>query len=247
MSTTLVTIIRTPKAVDSIFEYPGTICEWPEDGPGSGCGPNGVFACKHCGRGHNEHGSGDNALAEKLGVSSEMQHRICKVPRYLRMTDDLDQLGYNDAYRARHALKLWRQQELAIDNKPGTLETCLGQARYCRLEDTIEWKICGGAAVRRKVTDIERSAKIAVIKVGSSSMDPERNEINDGIAPYYTIVIPFVPRGAWEDLATKWHPTEETGPMSTLTRGAFKTWGEAYVWARENLNGTPYTIKLIKE
>jgi hypothetical protein len=36
----------------------------------------------------------------------------------------------------------------------------------------------------------------------------------------------------------------DVGPFSTLTRGVFKTHGEAIAWARENLNGTPYTIKL---
>lgn len=56
---------------------------------------------------------------------------------------------------------------------------------------------------------------------------------------YYTIIVPFVPR----EFRTEWHPIT----FSTLQRGAFDSIGDAIRWARENLNGTPYTIKLIQE
>lgn len=59
--------------------------------------------------------------------------------------------------------------------------------------------------------------------------------------PYYTIVIPFVPR----EFATEWHPTEDKGPFMRLTRGNFKTVDAAIAWGREKLAGTPYEVKLI--
>lgn len=58
---------------------------------------------------------------------------------------------------------------------------------------------------------------------------------------YYTVVVPWVPH-AWR---TEWHPTEDVGPLSTITRGAFATIGDAIEWGRENLNGCPYYIRLI--
>jgi hypothetical protein len=61
--------------------------------------------------------------------------------------------------------------------------------------------------------------------------------------PYYTIVLPYVAAR----FATQWHPTEATGPLSTLTRGAFPTEADALVWAQTRLNGTPYSIRLIKD
>lgn len=61
--------------------------------------------------------------------------------------------------------------------------------------------------------------------------------------PYFTIVIPYVPA----EFATMWHPTEDTGPFAKLTRGNFKTVGEAITWAQKKLNGTPYEIKLITD
>lgn len=60
---------------------------------------------------------------------------------------------------------------------------------------------------------------------------------------YFTIVIPFVPR----QYATPMHPTEETGPFATLTRGAFPDIGSAIEWARTHLNGTPYTIRFVPD
>lgn len=58
--------------------------------------------------------------------------------------------------------------------------------------------------------------------------------------PYFTVAIPFAPH----EFRTPFHPDTDVGPFSTLTRGVFKTRAEAIAWARENLNGTPYTIKL---
>lgn len=61
--------------------------------------------------------------------------------------------------------------------------------------------------------------------------------------PYYTIIVPYVsPKHA-----TKWHPTESWGPFSKLCRGNFPDEDKAIEWAQTHLNGTPYTIKLIKE
>lgn len=62
------------------------------------------------------------------------------------------------------------------------------------------------------------------------------------VAPYYTIVIPFVP----EVFATAWHPTESKGPFKVLTSGSFKYFNDALVWAQHNLGGNPYSIKLVK-
>jgi hypothetical protein len=58
---------------------------------------------------------------------------------------------------------------------------------------------------------------------------------------YYTILVPWAPK----IYATKWHPTDIVGPFSTLNRGAFATYEEAIVWAKRELNGTPYTVQKI--
>lgn len=55
---------------------------------------------------------------------------------------------------------------------------------------------------------------------------------------YYTVCIPWVA----PEIRTMWHPTDSEGLLSTLTRGCFDTPKMAYEWAKENLNGTPYTI-----
>jgi hypothetical protein len=55
---------------------------------------------------------------------------------------------------------------------------------------------------------------------------------------YYSVLVPYVATGA-----TKWHPTEATGPFSTLSRGAFDTRAEADAWARAHLNGKPYYVR----
>lgn len=55
----------------------------------------------------------------------------------------------------------------------------------------------------------------------------------------YTVVIPWVPLMQ----ATIWHPTEQFGVWSVLTRGAFKTRAEARAWAKANLKGAPYSIR----
>jgi hypothetical protein len=63
--------------------------------------------------------------------------------------------------------------------------------------------------------------------------------VPDG-APYYTVVIPF------SETATEWHPTERTGPFSTLTRGAFQTESMAREWADAKLAGQPYTVRRVE-
>lgn len=60
---------------------------------------------------------------------------------------------------------------------------------------------------------------------------------------YYTIKIPFVPPA----FHTEWHPTEDSGPFKVLQRGAFPTIGAAITWARQNLEGTPYTIEAVAD
>jgi hypothetical protein len=75
--------------VDHTTGFLGTICEWPEDGPGSGKGH--VFACKHCKLGHNDHGAGSGyreaiicingwrAAHDLPPILPSNEHRICKV------------------------------------------------------------------------------------------------------------------------------------------------------------------------
>jgi hypothetical protein len=55
---------------------------------------------------------------------------------------------------------------------------------------------------------------------------------------YHAVVIPYAESGA-----TEWHPTESTGPFSTLTRGAFASKAEADRWAQANLAGLPYSVR----
>jgi hypothetical protein len=54
---------------------------------------------------------------------------------------------------------------------------------------------------------------------------------------YFTVSIPYAGLGA-----SQWHPTDSTGPWSTLTRGAFETIAEAHEWAKDHLNGHPYEV-----
>ena len=55
-------------------------------------------------------------------------------------------------------------------------------------------------------------------------------------AAYYTVRIPYAEYG------TKWHPTDESGPYSVLTRGTFATTELAHDWARANIDGYPYSV-----
>lgn len=55
---------------------------------------------------------------------------------------------------------------------------------------------------------------------------------------YYTLVIPFT-----EENRTEWHPTDRTGPFAVITRGMFKTEGEAHTWAKEHIPGTAYSVR----
>ncbi len=58
---------------------------------------------------------------------------------------------------------------------------------------------------------------------------------------YYTVIIPFVGKGA-----TRWHPTESVGAFSQLSRGAFATKHAAHAWARSNLGGHRYRLKKMR-
>lgn len=58
------------------------------------------------------------------------------------------------------------------------------------------------------------------------------------LVDYYTVEIPYV-----ENLSmrTEWHPRTD----AAIVRGAFASQVTAIVWAREKLNGMPYTVKPI--
>jgi hypothetical protein len=58
----------------------------------------------------------------------------------------------------------------------------------------------------------------------------------------FTVIVPFVP----SEFRTQWHPTEDVGPFSTLQRGAFTSISDAIVWAQQNLNGTPYSVRPVE-
>lgn len=55
---------------------------------------------------------------------------------------------------------------------------------------------------------------------------------------YFSVLVP------WSDAPTKWHPTSKSGPFSVLTRGAFSTEDAAHAWAKNNLEGHPYEVRL---
>lgn len=65
-----------------------------------------------------------------------------------------------------------------------------------------------------------------------------RREAKGELRTYYSLVIPYTEHGA-----TPWHPTERTGPFSTLTSGVFKSVNAAHKWAKANLGNTPYSIR----
>lgn len=53
---------------------------------------------------------------------------------------------------------------------------------------------------------------------------------------YYSVHIP------WSDKPTAWHPTEKTGPFSVQPCGVFETQELAHEWAKEQLDGQPYSV-----
>ena len=57
------------------------------------------------------------------------------------------------------------------------------------------------------------------------------------LGTYFTVVIP------WSDKPTKWHPTEQKGPFSVLSRGCFPNGVAALEWAEKNLEGQPYSVR----
>jgi hypothetical protein len=62
---------------------------------------------------------------------------------------------------------------------------------------------------------------------------------------YWTVIVPSVP----PEFATEWHPDRRAlappskDPFDPLSRGCFKSEADAIRWAREHLNGTPYSLK----
>jgi hypothetical protein len=54
---------------------------------------------------------------------------------------------------------------------------------------------------------------------------------------YWSILLSYVHVGA-----TKWHPTEKSGPFSIITRGCFASKAKAYEWAKENIPGHTFAL-----
>jgi len=71
-----------------------------------------------------------------------------------------------------------------------------------------------------------------------SNDDPDEEQAQEFIERPFSVLVPWVPG----DERTAWHPTEQFGQWSVLTRGAFQTEKEARQWAREHLNGNPYSV-----
>lgn len=67
--------------------------------------------------------------------------------------------------------------------------------------------------------------------------DAQIQQISD--LTYFTVVIPYA-----EGIPSRYHPTDRTGPFSTLTRGAFQCVSDAYRWAHMHLNGAPYKVRM---
>lgn len=61
--------------------------------------------------------------------------------------------------------------------------------------------------------------------------------VDNPLRPYYTVRIPYT-----ETARTKWHPTERSGPFSTLSRGVFSTKEEAHAWASKHLGNTRHSV-----
>jgi hypothetical protein len=61
------------------------------------------------------------------------------------------------------------------------------------------------------------------------------------LSAYFTVIIPWTST----EFRTQWHPTEKEGPFAELSRGAFTTEALAVRWGRDQLNGTPYSVKRI--
>ena len=61
---------------------------------------------------------------------------------------------------------------------------------------------------------------------------------NTILSCYHSVVIPYV-----EKDATEWHPKDDSGPFSVISRGAFASEQEAHRWAKTNLAGHPYHVK----
>lgn len=68
---------------------------------------------------------------------------------------------------------------------------------------------------------------------GMAYEDEDVLEAKDG---YYTVVIPPAKKGA-----TKWHANK------TVTRGAYKTEAEAEAWAKKNISGHKFTVKMYED
>jgi hypothetical protein len=75
---------------------------------------------------------------------------------------------------------------------------------------------------------------------GSCDHSPCTCSAKPELAPYYTVRIPYTVAGQ-----TQWHPTEATGPFSTLVRGCHRTLDAALTWAREHLGATAYSVVLV--
>jgi hypothetical protein len=56
------------------------------------------------------------------------------------------------------------------------------------------------------------------------------------VKPYWTVRLEYAPHLA----GRRFWPTESTGPFATLTRGAFRSQGEACIWASRELGPGPW-------
>jgi hypothetical protein len=60
------------------------------------------------------------------------------------------------------------------------------------------------------------------------------------MTPYVTVIIPPVSLR----FRTPWHADDN---LTTLSRGVFATEDKAILWAMQNLAGTPYSLRWIRE
>lgn len=111
--------------------------------------------------------------------------------------------------------------------KSGTDRSIRGDLRTCgvRLLPAVARKVIVWGARR---SDMGLSEKLG-------------EAITEGAGGYYTVLI----RWAEPKKRTKWHPTEKTGPFSTLTRGAFPSEKKAHDWAKKTLGDSSYEVKKI--
>jgi chorismate mutase len=132
-------------------------------------------------------------------------------------------------------------EDIACENFSELLNDVMTESRIARFRDNvIEMANDAGFDGEEIAKQFDRliEQRIEEQKREQVRNDDPDEEPEDGFEPYFAILIPWVP----EDERTEWHPTEQFGQWSVLTRGAFATAKEARQWAREHLNGNPYRV-----